>query len=759
MDQLIVLHEIYDSFSKGFERINAIDPSAIEGGCSEQLGKLLDGAKQGRIDQDICRNLLDCFEDVYEMKRLGDICRKAGHHAVAIKSYNKALSKNKDQSIRPVLLNNLGQVYVRYGDLGRANIYFKKAFGCFESMGDSSGMAHVLGNIAAAYRQSKDWDKAVDHCYRGLKIFEGLGDDLGVARATGSLGRIYADMGEQDLATKYFDKSLNDFRKLGDKKSVAWILDRLGQINSEAKNWDEALKYYNKSITAFEELGQDPSMGTVMSNLGRMYLEKGDAATAIDQLEKAIKLMKRDTQPAYQNTAECIAAAYGAMATMHMQGAELPVSSGLGENSDDKLKLASQFYARSSDRYLEIASTKGFDLPELKVSAGIMRSSSYLARLKAESSEAEAVALAERAASALDSAVINSEGTQKENIEAFQRILFGIKEAISSGIADSEPWRLTKFIASSIDYLLSGACSTNDVGKCLCDVLRGLSGAIEAERQRADPSGQLKAIVTNLGKAKMEFESAGTIQGCKTATKINRAIKLANGLIDIEAKGSTAPSYSRVSDLMNYRAYRDILLTIGWILVDDAVSRINRVDRIYIWDESLNTAKRCIDNEHVAKELNEDESPAGVNHESLPWAVSDAVDLDDSGSDDGVKIIADISEPDFLKGSPSSGVSLVSVETGIARSPAQVVMLPEEKTTNKEAEIVDTEDTDTNVKNSENIIEDALKSDNNVAAKGYFAKIADLKNIFTHTNAIKLTKAMSVVVLVLLVIDAILYLI
>ena len=71
---------------------------------------------------------------------------------------------------------------------------------------------------------------------------------------------------------------------------------------------------------AFEELGQDQSMASVMSNLGRMYLEKGDATAAIDHLEKAIKLMKRDMQPAYQNTAEYIAAAYGAMATMHMQG-------------------------------------------------------------------------------------------------------------------------------------------------------------------------------------------------------------------------------------------------------------------------------------------------------------------------------------------------------------------------------------------------------------------------------------------------------
>jgi len=735
MDQLIVLHEIYDSFSKGPERIKAINPTAIEGSCSEQVDRLLEGAKQGRIDQDICGSLLDHFNDVYELKRLGDICRKAGHYTIAIKSYNKALSNNGDQNIQPVLLSNLGQVYVRYGDLDRANIYYKKAFDCFESMGDSNGMAHILGNISAVYRRSKDWDKAIDYCYRGLKIFEGLGDDLGIARATGRLGRIYADMGEQELATRYFDKSLNDFRRLGDKKSVAWILDRLGQISSAAKNWDEAVKYYNKSITAFEELGQDQSMAIAMSNLGRMYLEKGDVTAAIDHLENAIKLMKRDMQPAYQNTAEYIAAAYGAMATMNMQGLGLSGSTESEKNSNDKLKLASQLYARSSDRYLEIASASGFDLPELKVSAGIMRSLSYLARLKAESSEVEAVALAERAASALDSAVINSEGSQKENIEAFQKDLIGIKEALSSCTAENEPWRLTKFISKSAEYFIS-ACSSNDAGRCLCDVLKGLSGIIEAEKNRADPSEQLKSMFSNLGKAKTAFESLGTVQGRWCAQEINRAIKLAADLTNIESKGSTTTSYSRVLDSLNYRTYRDILLIIGHVLIEDAVSRVKRIDRVYVWDESFNSAKSYAENEPVARELNEYGSSIIACSEPLSWSVPGAVDLDET-----IGLITDIGEPNIAHESLSSDVSHVSVEIGIARPPAQEVMLPEVETTNE--------------KNSDDI----EKLNNDAEVKEGITKIAGLTHIFSQKNALNLIKAMTVVILVLLTIDTILYLI
>lgn len=743
MDQLVVLQEIYDSFSKGWHGLKTIDPASIEGGSSEQVGRLLEGARAGRIDQEICSGLADRLDDVYEMKRLGDICRKAGLFVVAIKSYNRALSKSRDQNIRPVLLNNLGQVYVRQGNLERADIYYKKAMQCFESVSDSSSLAHVLGNLATACRRGKDWDKAIEHCYRSLKIFEGLGDELGVAQVTGSLGRIYAEMGERDLATRYFEKSLNDFQRLGDRRSEAWILDRLGQMNSDAHDWDAAIRCYNKSMAAFEELSQEQSVGMVLSNIGRMYLEKGEAGSAIDSLEKAMKLLHRDLQPSYQNTASCMAAAYCALAAGHMEEAESAIS--------DRANKASQFYARASDRYLEIASTPGFDLPELKVSAGITRSLSYLVKIQAGPSEEEAVALAERAASALDSAVVNSDGIEKDNIESFQRVLTGMREALSSGLARGEPWRLTKSLASSIEHLLGGACvcRSDETGRYLCDALKSLGRAIEAERQRKDPGDELKASVAHLERAKRSLEETGTDPANDDALKIRKASKAIEGLIGQDASGSTGLSHDRLSDLLNYRAHREALLTIGWILVRDAVSRVNKTDRIYIWDDSLNPQEKKAENEPAAGEADIDQAvdPSLTLQDTLPGPIPE-------GMDDDLSMI-EIIEPDISDDFISAEGWLVPVETGIARIPAQVILLPKEGA----------EDRDVGVRD-----QDAEKAD--PAGTGFTAKntdvdgakrrlagIARLRNIFTQPSAILLVKAMLLIVVVLMAIDVILYLI
>jgi tetratricopeptide (TPR) repeat protein len=748
MDQLVVLHEIYDSFSKGPEGINAIDPVSIEGEGSQQVGRLLESAKQGKIDQEICSDLTDRLSGVYEMKRLGDICRKAGFYPLAIKSYNKALTISSDQNIRPVLLNNLGQVYVRQGDLGRANIYYKKAMQCFESLGDSSGLAHVLGNLASAYRRAQNWDLAIEHCYRSLKIFEGLGEASGIAQMTGSLGRIYADMGEGDLATKYFEKSLNDFQRLGDRRSTAWILDRLGQIASGAKDWNSALRYYGKSLTAFEELTAGKSMGIVLSNMGRMYIEKGDFGLAVDHLEKAMKRLSRDMQPVYQNTASCMASAYSALAAGHMMAGEQAKSEEANKIMKEEFALASQFYARASDRYLEISSTRGFDMPELKVSAGITRSLSYIAQLQAEPSDEAAVALSERASSALDSAIVNTEGTQRNDIETFQRVLIGMQEALSSGLANGEPWRVTKSLAKSIEDLLGGACCSDDAGRYLCDALKSLRSAIDAERQRKDPSSQLKAAVSNLKRAKRWFEETGTDQGNDYAIKISKASSLLEGLKDVDSKDGSGLKNGSVSDLLNYRAHREALLMVGWILAKDAIRRLNTIDRAYIWDDSLSPVAIKSEKSPELFETDHAVDSSWEVPEPAPEPIPD-------GPDANCEMI-EIAKSDVPKESVSREDRLVPIETGIARTIAQMAQLEKE---DENTGTIDHAGIINSAAGRVDLPDPTMENIDTNDARDLMSDTAGLKDMFSQMNAIKLVKVMSVVVVVLMAIDVILYLI
>ena len=563
MNQLVVLQEIYASFSKGGDGLQKIDSKTIEGSCPELLSKLLESTRKGRIDENVCRELSLKLQDVYEIKRLGDICRRAGLQDLAINTYNRAVSLCRDPILRPVLQNNLGQAFVHQGDLAKAAFYYQKAADCFAKEGDHIGLAHVLGNLGSAYRKSGEWDKAIEHCYRSLKTFEEKGDDLGIAQMTGSLGRIYADMGEKELAARYFERSLTDFQRLGDKRSAAWVQDRLGRIAGQRMDWDKALCYFNSSLSLFEEQGESQSQGIVLSNLGRIYLQMGQATAAREPLERAVLLISRQMKPSYQNALYCLAKTYSSLAINCLQ--EEP-----GRSSSRQQRLeASRLFVQAADRYQELAPTLADGQAEIKVAAAIAKSRSYLARLGGDVQGEEALMLAERAQAFLDNAAANASDGNKAGILGLQRIIAGMKEVHSIGLLANEPLMLARALNNASEYLMGGAqgWASEEAGGFLCQALKNI---IDVQRSGRDPTEKLQAAAAALRHAEKHF-GAAEIDGKEcSANRIAEAAEI------LEESAANVSGQCQAA-----------LLHIAGAMASNSLSKIDDSDSILTWDESL----------------------------------------------------------------------------------------------------------------------------------------------------------------------------
>ena len=579
MDQLIVLQEIYESFSKGCDGLGSIDPKSIDGNCSGEVAKLLEGCKQGKIDIDLCSSLVDCVQDVYEAKRLGDICKKAGLLEMAIRSYEKAISLTGDKSMNAVLLNNLGQVYAQYGDLGRAVAYYKKAVKRFEFIGDFSGQAHVQGNLGSAYRRAREWEKAIEYCYNSLRAFEDLEDELGAAQMTGSLGRVYAEMGEAELAVRYFERSLRAFQKMGDRRSEAWVLNRLGRIYAD-HGLEDSVNYYNQSLSIFEELGQGQGSGIVLSNLGKVYLDRAEASLARDCLERSLTLLRKETKPAYYNASAWLGATYSVLAKKNQS--EASAASSVIEGA----RIASRYYSRAADRYRDLVITSGIELPCIGMAAGVAALLSILAQLQVEDKYGEAVKMVDRAVSNLEEMALYA-SKELEQIEYIKRTLIGMKEVWSLDLICRDPWKLAKLVAKSIEYLMGGAFLPGEVGVCIYDALKSLKCAIEEEQQRRDPSEMLKASASRLREAEMIIQSDQTGTGFDSATRLGNAATLIERLISVETD-SVKTGSSHIKELLSSGIHRKALLQIGWVLVIDALPAVDKAGYIYSWDESMN---------------------------------------------------------------------------------------------------------------------------------------------------------------------------
>jgi tetratricopeptide (TPR) repeat protein len=780
MDQLVVLQEIYASFSKGGDGLQKINSKAIEGSCPELIRKMVESSKKGRIDEEVCRKLVNCLQDVYEIKRLGDVCRKAGLHCLAIESYNKALSLSRDKTLRSVLQNNLGQAYALQGDLAKSTFCYQKAARSFESAGDSIGLAHVLGNMGSAYRRARNWDQAVEHCYRSLKIFEEKGDELGASQMTGGLGRIYAEMGERELAARYFERSLTEFQRLGDKKSAAWVQDRLGRIASERKDWDKALCYFNQSYSLFDQQGQSHSAGIVLSNLGRTYLDMGEATIACESLERAVRLIPRNMHPNYQNALSGLAATYNTLGRERLREA---IDAGANNSSDRSTRsAASKYFARAADQYLELASSLSVGSPEIKAAAGIAKSRSYITKLSGKVSDEEAVALADRALLALDTAAANSNEQKKTLIESLKTILTGMKEAWSIGLLESEPWRLCKAVTNASEHLIEGArgVAAGNTNDYLCDALHNLGASMEANGARSHPADNLNAAASYLRKAKEQPLSGKDENGRLNSQRMIEAAEILEVLANKEKGQDLDESAPLPKNQLNLRPERDALLLIGWTLADNALSLVDDTDIIYTWDDALNVVHNPVANSYLGT-VEIFERKAEPMHQVIPKTDRTVLEISNERVKARDLVLADgtieASEAFVSDMANTQDCWLLPVNSGVAcKSQTQICSMQERP--RWKTEIIEPPMRGVNNEDTTKIISDRAINEKHPTAspEDAGARVGETvnypnhpgpstaskqsqKGLFSSQNAILLLKGMTLVVVLLLAIEAILYLI
>jgi len=588
MNQLDVLNEIIESFSLKGDRLRSIDSKSIRGNCSVHIARLLEGARVGAIDADICSQLIVCLQDVCEIKMLGGICRKAGLLELAIRCYEKGFSIAKDKETKAELLNNLGQVYAYFGDLERAVSYYKRALKFFECAGDAVGLAHVQGNLGSAYRRARDWDKSISYCRRSMKAFKVLGDELGCAQMVGSLGRIYADMGEIDLAISYYERSLGDFQKLGDRRSEAWILNWLGKISAKARKWDRSFEYYSESLSIFEDLGHEPSMGIILSNMGRAYLESGDAARSRDYLERSLKILQKEMRPAYLNATAWAAANYGILAREHWKKANQTLFlQASGVDGNEQLELAAQHYSLAADRFSDLSVMVKSDIPDLRTISGVARFLSALSELQATNKHEEAMDQSEKAISALKEAAIGSKGTEKEKMDALEKILAGMKRIWSFGHIVERCGIPSSVLIQSIELLMSGVCFAGEVVVFIYDALGSMENSLKNEMGSLDELEQLSLAASSLRKAEKRFQAERSDLGDQSAIQVGNAAAIVERLVT-SRKNPIKEGYSLIDDPLICQSYRDALLTLGWVLLENVLPAIDKTNFIFSWDESMN---------------------------------------------------------------------------------------------------------------------------------------------------------------------------
>jgi tetratricopeptide (TPR) repeat protein len=233
----------------------------------------------------------------------------------ALKAYQRATALDPDNADG---WNQLGQLFVRVGELDQAIIAFQTVLKLGQSHQDQEKIAWAYGNLGIVYKTRGELDKAVemhnkalaiDYANLGLvydtrgeldkavemhnkalAIDEQMGNKQGMAEDYGNLGNVYQTRGELDKAVEMYNKGLEIQIALGDKQGMAAKYGNLGLVYYKRGELDKAVEMHNKALEINQALGKKEGTALNYGNLGLVYYKRGELDKAVEFYNKALAI-------------------------------------------------------------------------------------------------------------------------------------------------------------------------------------------------------------------------------------------------------------------------------------------------------------------------------------------------------------------------------------------------------------------------------------------------------------------------------------
>ena len=293
-------------------------------------------------------------------------------------------------------------------------------------------------------------------------------------------------------------------------------------------------------------------------------------------------------RPAYLNATAWAAANYGTLAREHRKKANQALFlQASWEDGNEQLQLAAQHYSLAADRFSDLSVMVKSDIPDLRTISGIARFLSALSELQATNKDEEALAQSEKALSTLKEAAIFSRGTEKEKMDAMEKILAGMKLIWSFGQIVESCGIPSSVLIQSVELLMSGVCFAGEVVVFIYDALGSMENSLKNEMGSLDELEQLGIAASSLRKAEKLFEAERSDLGDQSAIQVGNAAAIVERLVT-SRKNPIKEGCSLIDDPLICQSYRDALLTLGWVLLENILPAIDKTNFIFSWDESMN---------------------------------------------------------------------------------------------------------------------------------------------------------------------------
>jgi tetratricopeptide (TPR) repeat protein len=186
--------------------------------------------------------------------------RVSDNYKQALDYYKKALKASgqspQTKKHKARVLNNMGYIYFRLGDVERARTYVGRALNIRQDLNIPYELGLGCNTFGLIMEDGGRLPSAVDLFTKAYLAFDDAHSNRGKAMAQINLGRMKRFMNDYDEALKELTLAEKVLKRLRDQDHLIDALNEIGTTYREKENWENALKYLNESLELSNTLGK-----------------------------------------------------------------------------------------------------------------------------------------------------------------------------------------------------------------------------------------------------------------------------------------------------------------------------------------------------------------------------------------------------------------------------------------------------------------------------------------------------------------------
>lgn len=190
-----------------------------------------------------------------------------GEFDVARPILERALSLGREPRVRGAVLQNLGAIAARTGDLETAERHFQESYLAYQSAGDARGEIIALQNYGGVLLDRENFDLACEVLRQAVTAARKVNDLDLLAMANVNYAEALAGTGEYTRATDCAGTALGYFTIVDNKLWRVKCLRLMGDLYVKQQQIETARRCYDRGAAIAEEIDARPDADRIAARL------------------------------------------------------------------------------------------------------------------------------------------------------------------------------------------------------------------------------------------------------------------------------------------------------------------------------------------------------------------------------------------------------------------------------------------------------------------------------------------------------------